>query len=438
MTRPQAQATPFYHLYRLVAQAAMPLLWRRVSRKLGAEGITPDRQRERLGHATQARPDGTLLWFHAASVGESVSVLALVQRLLDMRPDAHALITSGTAASATVLASRLPARCQHQFAPLDAAGPVRRFFDHWQPDAGIFVESELWPQTIVAARARGIPLALLNARLSRGSLRNWRRFDETFRFLADQFCLIRTQDRATCDGLLALGARADTVAQGPNLKAMILPPPVDQDALARMRAAFPGPLWAAVSTHEGEEEQILDAHLAARTTLPGLRLILVPRHPTRADAIARLISDRGLGFARRTQGATPGTAEVYLADTLGETGLWYALAPLVFLGGSFGKAGGHTPYEPAAFATPVLHGPHVANFSETYARFDAAGAARAVSDATALATCLTQLLGDPAQIARMGAAARAISHSQGETLAQVADELLEAIALPLSAPPRTV
>ncbi len=436
MARPQAQATPFYHFYRLVALAAAPLLWRRVSRKLAAEGIPPERQRERLGHASQARPTGTLLWFHAASVGESVSVLALVQRLLEMRPDAHALITSGTAASAKVLAARLPARCLHQFAPLDAAGPVRRFFEHWHPDAGVLVESELWPQMIVTARKRGIPLALLNARLSKGSLRNWGRFGDTFRYLTDQFCLIRTQDRATCDGLLALGATPETTAQGPNLKAMILPPPVNDADLTRMRAAFPGPLWAAVSTHEGEEAQILDAHLAARKMLPGLRLILVPRHPTRADAIMKLISDRSLSFARRTQGATPGTAEVYLADTLGETGLWYALAPLVFLGGSFGKAGGHTPYEPAFFATPVLHGPHVANFAESYAQFDAAGAALPVTNAEALAKTLTELLQDPDRIAEMGHAAQTISQAQAEAMTGVARELLDALSL--SAPTATV
>ncbi|QPM89257.1 3-deoxy-D-manno-octulosonic acid transferase [Pseudooceanicola algae] len=433
MPGPLAQPTPFYHFYRGIAACAAPLVWRRVNRKLGREDIAPERRRERLGHATAPRPDGPLLWFHAASVGESVSALALVQALLDRMPGASALITSGTAASAKVLADRLPARCQHQFAPLDAGAPLTRFFDHWRPDAGIFVESEIWPQMLVMSRARDIPLALVNARMSRGTLRNWGRFGDTFRYLLSQFCVIRTQDRTTLDGLLTLGADPDTVAQGPNLKSLIQAPPVDDAALQEMRAAFPGPVWSAVSTHEGEEEQVLAAHKIARAALPGLRLILVPRHPTRAEAIASELSSSGLSFARRSEGHPPGDAEVYLADTLGETGLWYALSPVTFLGGSFGPAGGHTPYEPACFATPVLHGSKVANFAETYAEFDQSGAARAVADAPALAAALVELLSDETPRTAMAAAAATIRDGQQGQIDDVA-ALLLAKLLPAERP----
>lgn len=420
-----AKATPFYHFYRLVAECAAPLIWRRVNGKLGHEGIPEERRKERLGHATADRPDGMLLWFHAASVGESVSVLALVQELLDTLPQASALITSGTAASAKVLANRLPARCQHQFAPIDSAAPLRRFFDHWRPDAGVFVESEIWPQLLVRARARGIPLALVNARMSRTTLRNWQRLEATFRFLMDQFAVIRTQDRATLDGVLALGADPEQVDVGPNLKALIQAPPVDEQALEEMRIAYPGPVWSAVSTHEGEEEAVLDAHLLAARRIEGLRLILVPRHPTRADGITRLIAEKGLSVARRSAGEAPGSAEVYLADTLGETGLWYALSPVTFLGGSFGPAGGHTPFEPACFGTPILHGLKVSNFAEAYALFDSSGAAKSVADAEALAQALHDILTDPAMHDRMATAARRIRERQRGEIAAIARLLQE-------------
>lgn len=431
--RQTARPTPFFHFYRLVSRVIAPMAWRRVSHKLSAEHTPPERQRERLGHASQQRPEGTVLWFHAASVGESVSVLALVQTLLQKCPEAHALITSGTAASAKVLAPRMPERCLHQFAPLDAPRPLARFFDHWKPDCGVFVESELWPGMLVTARERDIPLALLNARMSRSSLRNWRRFDETFRFLFGLFTIVQTQDRATLDGVLALGADPERVSQGPNLKSMILPPPVATEELERMRGAFSGsPFWSAVSTHEGEEEQVLRAHLDARVSLPGLRLLLVPRHPTRAAAIEKLVTDMGLSLRCRSRGEEPDDADVYLADTLGETGLWYALSPVVFLGGSFGSAGGHTPYEPALFGTPVLHGPAVANFNETYAAFDAAGAARMVADSAALSGTLVDLLSDQTALSAMTEASATLAAGQSDQLDEIATLLLQDLVPHLS------
>ncbi|WP_010141428.1 3-deoxy-D-manno-octulosonic acid transferase [Oceanicola sp. S124] len=423
----QARPTPFYHLYAVLASLATPLAWRRVRAKLTAEGIAPERQGERMGRATRARPEGQLFWFHAASVGESVSALALIEKVLELAPEAHALVTTGTAGSAQVLAGRLPKRAIHQFAPLDTARALRRFFRHWHPDAGIFVESELWPQMIVQARASGMRLALVNARLSKSSLKNWRRFDETFRFLLSQFTLVRTQDRATLEALNELGADRQSVAQGPNLKAMIAPPPVDAATLAELRTAFDGPFWAAAATHPGEEAEVLRAHVAARAALPGLRLLLIPRHPTRAAEIAALVRAEGLSLAQRSAKEAPRGAEVYLADTLGEMGLWYELTPLVFVGGSFARVGGHTPYEPACFATPVLHGPHYENFSEVYATFDASGAAREVADASELGREVVRLLSDPAALQQMSEAAATLSRGHGSQLTRVAEELLDAL-----------
>lgn len=420
--------TPFFRFYRLVARAAAPLAYARVRRKLTRQGTDAARIPERMGHATLPRPDGPLAWFHAASVGESVSVLALVSRMLDLRPELNVLITTGTGTSAQVLAGRMHPRCRHQFAPLDTAPALRRFLDHWRPEAAIFVESELWPQMVADAHATGARLALLNARMSRTSLRNWGKFPETSRWLLSHFSMIRTQDQATAEGLRGLGADTDRLARGPNLKAMSAPLPVDAAALDAMRAAFAGgPVWLAASTHPGEEAEVLTAHLAARQAHPGLRLVLAPRHPERGEEVARLVAARGLDSRRRGAGADPGGAEVYVADTMGEMGLWYALCPLLFLGATFGRQGGHNIYEPARAGAVVLHGPHHANFAEAYEEFDARGAALPVADGAELGRALSNLLSDPNRRAEIGARAARLASAQEERLDALARSVIETL-----------
>lgn len=416
----QPQGTVFYQFYRGVAGIIAPLVWRQVSRKLTRHGVAPARQRERLGEATLPRPAGPLAWFHAASVGESLSVLALADRMRARHPGLNVLITSGTASSAAILAKRMPAGMIHQFAPLDQSRALRRFLDHWRPDAGIFVESELWPQMLVEAQRAGVPLALVNARMSRASLKNWQRFDQTARYLLGLFALIRTQDRATLDGLMAIGADPARVALGLNLKAVAAPLPVDAGERARMDAALSGPRWLAASTHEGEERQVITAHLAARKAVPGLRLVLAPRHPERADAIAAELRAAGLSVARRSAGDDPGTADVYLADTLGEMGLWYALCPVVFLGGSFGPAGGHNPYEPAQSGCAILTGPKRANFADVYDLFDKAGAVATVRDGKALGRQVAAFLTAPDTMTRQGQAAQQLAQNNGQALDDMA------------------
>ena len=429
-----ARKTPFFLLYRAVSAVVAPVMWRVVRRKLARHGVSAERQRERLGHATQPRPDGRLIWLHAASVGESVSALTLVQALLDSDPDLSALITSGTASSAQVLAGRMPARCCHQFAPLDQRGAMRRFLDHWHPEAAIFVESEIWPTMLVETRRRGLPMALINARMSRSSLQNWGRFRNTAQFLLGQFDLIRTQDQATLDGMQTLGIAPDRLALGPNLKALAPPLPVDDAALTAMRAAMPGPLWLAASTHEGEEKKVIEAHLKARKSVPDLRLILVPRHPERAAEIANLITAKGLSHTRRSAGETPDVAaksDVYLADTLGEMGLWYRLTPIVFLGGSLVRVGGHNPFEPAQAGAAILHGPHVANFTDVYAGFEAAGACARVTSPRELAKTMGDLLADEGALTAL----RDAAHAEAQRQAQSLDALIDEITVHMTAPP---
>jgi len=413
------------HLYMVTANLLAPVAYWRVRAKLLAHGTERARLRERMGHATAARPDGQLIWFHAASVGESLSVLRLIEHMGQTDANWNFLITSGTATSGKVLADRLPSRCQHQFAPLDSRAAVGRFLDHWRPDLAIFVESEFWPQMLGMTHAAGVPMALLNARISDRSMRGWKRFGRTARHLLGMFSLIHCQDRRTETNLHDLGlahARA-----GRNLKSLSGPLPHDAGALGKMQAALDGrPVWLASSTHPGEDEIMLAAHARLMEQWPDLLLILVPRHPERTADIDTLLARAGLCGICRASGALPdGRTQVYLADTLGETGLWYRLSPITCLCGSFVPVGGHNPYEPAHAGSALIHGPLHANFADTYAELRAAGASTEVTDETTLAKAVTELLADPGALEAARARIQTFAHAQ--------EDALDALALDLSA-----
>jgi 3-deoxy-D-manno-octulosonic-acid transferase len=269
-------------------------------------------------------------------------------------------------------------------------------------------------------------MVLLNARLSATSARNWARVPATSRLLISLFSMIRTQTRDTYQTLLALGADPGKIAHGPNLKAAADPLPCDPAALADMRAVTADrPLWAASSTHPGEEEIVLAAHRAALAHCPDLLLLLIPRHPERGDAVEGLIRAGNLTLTRRAAGQSPDpSAQVYLADTVGETGLWYSLSPIVFLGGSLGDAGGHNPYEPARAEAAIIAGPKVANFTETYAEFDRAGAAIRIIGADDLATSVTDLLSNAERLDSLRETTLAFAQSQAAGL----DDLIKALS----------
>jgi 3-deoxy-D-manno-octulosonic-acid transferase len=426
---PPARPTLLLRTYAVASRILMPFAYRRVRRKLAAHGTDPARIRERLGHATQARPEGPLLWLHAASVGESLSVLRLIAQLGQTYPAQNFLLTSGTATSAQMLATRLPPRCQHQFAPLDSPACVTRFLDHWHPDAGVFVESEMWPNMLRIAARRGIPLALLNARISDRSARSWARMGGTARYLLGLFTMIHCQDARTAGHLATLGAPG--ARHGANLKAMAGPLPCDAAALEELRAHIgKRPIWIAASTHPGEEEMALAAHKTLLNAHPEALMLLVPRHPDRADMIAQMIETSSLTYTRRGAGALPGARhQVYLADTLGELGLWYALAPVAFVAGSFTPVGGHNPFEAAHAGAAVLHGPLHVNFAAAYAQMYAAGAALQVADASDLGAALTHLFSAPADLRAMQDAARQFATTQDDQLAALATTLCAALKL---------
>jgi 3-deoxy-D-manno-octulosonic-acid transferase len=416
-------------LYAVAANLIAPLAYRRVSAKLKAQGTTPARLPERMGRTRLPRPKGTLIWFHAASIGESLSVLRLITHMGAANPTWWFLLTSGTATSAEVVAKRLPPRCVHQFAPLDARAALRRFLDHWQPTAAIFVESELWPQMLNQTHGRGIPLALINARISDTSARRWKRFPKSARYILGQFSMIHTQDARTTAHLHDLGqSHAQT---GQNLKSIAGPLPYDEAELTRLRTTLSDrPLWLAASTHPGEDEIMLEVHKALLKAYPDLLLILVPRHPERATAIETLIADYGLEGVKRSAGEQiTGKTQVYLADTIGETGLWVALCPITCLGGSFTLVGGHNPYEPAYAGSAILHGGQTANFAQAYTDLDAKGGAVQVKDASELGATLRQLLSTPAQLDQMRETARAFAKQQGDMLDDLTMTLSKALSL---------
>jgi 3-deoxy-D-manno-octulosonic-acid transferase len=389
------------HAYRTLARAATPLAPLVLARRAARGKEDRERIRERLGHASLPRPAGRLVWVHAASVGESVSALPLLERVRAARPDVALLMTTGTVASASLMARRLPAGALHQYAPLDLPSAVARFLDHWRPDAALWVEQELWPTLLGATRARGIPAGLVNGRLSPRSFARWSRAASFAGEVLSSFAVVLARSEADAARLRSLGAR-DVRCLG-DLKAAAPPLPVDPDALAEVRAELPGPAWVAASTHPGEEAIVAAAHRALRDRVPGLATIVAPRHPARGPAIAEALASGAVPVTRRGAGERP-VPGIHVADTLGELGLFYRVARAAFVGGSLVPHGGHNPLEAARLGCPVLVGPHTANVAEATEALLAAGAAVRVTAAT-LADELARLLSDEVARERMAGAA---------------------------------
>jgi 3-deoxy-D-manno-octulosonic-acid transferase len=329
--------------------------------------------------------------------------LPLAQRLVER--GCKVLVTSGTVTSAAVVARRLPRGALHQYVPLDLPAFVKRFLDHWRPDLAIFAESELWPMTIVEAHRRRIPLVLVNGRMSRRSFERWRRLPGTIRSLLARFDLCLAQSAADATRFVALDA--PRVSNVGNLKFDTPPPPADRTALASLQASLKGrPVWLAASTHPGEEEIFAAAHRALRSRFPGLLTIIAPRHPERGGALSESLASGGLAVVQRSRGFLPdGGTDIYIADTVGELGLFYRAVSIVLVGGTMVAKGGQNPIEPAKLGCAILHGPHVENFIEAFAVLDDAGGAKRVREPEAIAAELGHLLGSAASVDRMAAAA---------------------------------
>jgi 3-deoxy-D-manno-octulosonic-acid transferase len=318
----------------------------------------------------------------------------------------NVLATTGTVTSAALAEKRLPPGAVHQFIPIDLPAFVTRFLDYWRPDLALFVESDLWPNLIVSAAEREVPIILVNGRMSERSFRRWRHFPRTIEALLTRFdlCLVRTTDDAERFGVL--GAPRITTTGNLKLDAPALP--FDPAKLTILASATQGrAIVAAASTHPGEESEIIDAHRRLRINFPDLLTIIAPRHPQRGPAIAELAVAARLRCTLRSRGELPGgDDDIYLFDTLGELGLAYQLAPIVFMGGSLVRHGGQNPIEAVKFGAAILHGPHVTNFTEIYDELDGCGGATFVTDVGTLTVRIAAWIKDAPARDRAAAAAR--------------------------------
>jgi 3-deoxy-D-manno-octulosonic-acid transferase len=405
------------HAYRIGLTVLEPaasglLLWRK---RRGKED--PERLGERRGIASRERPEGRLAWLHGASIGETLALMPIVERLI--RRGFKVLVTSGTRTSAELLGRRLPPGAVHQFVPLDVPRFMRRFLDHWRPDLALVAESEIWPNSILELERRGIPLVLVNGRMSERSFRRWSRAPRISGALLERFALCLAQTPADAERLSRRGATRVGVAG--NLKFDASPPPADARAVAQLSGLLSGrPVWVAASTHPGEEEMAVAAHQAVAGRLPGLLTVLVPRHPQRGAEIEEMAGAAGLEVLRRSAAGQPErSSEIYVVDTVGELGLFYRLTPLVFMGGSLVPHGGQNPIEAAKLGAAILHGPHVHNFTDVYAALDRVGGARPVGDGEGLARALGELLPAPARTREMARAAAEAVESLGGAVSRV-------------------
>jgi len=414
-------------LYRAGTGALAPALtaWLNVRTQMGKE----DAQRigERYGRTDLARPAGRLVWLHGASVGEMGVVLQLQHGLSLRDPDLSFLVTTGTRTSAELFKKRAP-KALHQYAPLDRVPCVQRFLAHWRPDLGVFVESELWPNLALEARAAGVRLALVNARMSESSIAGWRKMKASVRHLLDAFDPILVADSRTAEGLTELSGRS--VPAIGNLKLAAAPPQVDESVLKILREQIGDrPVWLAASTHEGEEDIVVGVHSRLRTRHPNALLIIAPRHPERGASVAS-IAERA---PRRSLNEPIGSSPFYVADTIGELGMFYKLAPVSVVCGSLQPGlRGHNPIEPAKLGSAILTGPHVESFSDLYDALFQVRGALTVETPQDLEAAVARLWGDDAERTRLVQAAAGVADAGAPAL----QATLDALAAHLPAPDR--
>lgn len=402
-------------LYRALTSVAEPLAPALLRRRAGRGKEDIARLPERLGAPSRARPPGSLIWLHGASVGETLSLLPFIHHLERDRPDLSILITSGTRASGELLAKRLPPSVIHQYLPVDAPRAVRRFLGHWRPQLGVFAESELWPNLILQARAQGAKLALISARITEGSAEGWTKAPKAARALFSAFDLILPQDPQSGARIEALGGRIGPLL---NLKFASEPLPCDPAALASLKAQIgERKTVLAASTHAGEDDFIVSAFAAMPQIKTPPLLVIAPRHPDRAEAILSTLE--GISTARRSSGdAIEPDTQVYLADTLGEMGVFYRLADVAVVAGSFVKGvGGHNPLEPARLGAPVITGDQTFNFQSVYDQMlEEGGALRAASESD-LTAKMHMLLTNEARAKAVADAGRAFAERHAEATA---------------------
>ncbi|NKB43422.1 MAG: 3-deoxy-D-manno-octulosonic acid transferase [Alphaproteobacteria bacterium] len=420
-------------LYRLLTDlAAWPLrVMLRVRAWQGKE--EPLRLAERRGITASSRPQGKLVWCHAASVGEAIALLPVASHLLK-NPSMNVLITTGTVTSARVLAERLPDRTIHQFAPWDRNAWVTRFLDLWQPDLALRMESELWPNTLLALRRRGIPSAIVNGRLSEETARGWLRFPATARRVMACLDLVLAQSDEYAARFQALGSKRIEVAG--NIKLAAEPLPVDSKSEANLLQMIGSrPVWLAASTHPGEEDIAFASHKHLSDKTPNILTVIAPRHPDRGAEIADSAAEQGLSVARRsTDEPIDHSTSIYVADTLGELGTLFSIAPIVFMGKSLVVRGGQNPIEPCHFDCAILFGPHMENFQDITERMIREGMALQINTGKALAETVARLVANVNERQQLSDAANRITVSADDSLAQTCNAISRMLVKPMQKP----
>lgn len=410
-------------LYRAATTIAAPLVHLYLTARQWRDKEDSLRIGERFGITNHSRPTGILIWLHAASIGESLSMLPLIETLLKDRPSMSILVTTGTVSSARLMGERLPDRAFHQYVPVDRVAYARRFLNHWRPDLALWAESEFWPNLISECHARDVPMVLVNGRVSSKSYAGWQKARGLIAQLLKDFALCFGQTQEDADRLKNLGA-VQPLCVG-NLKFAAPPLPVDDKQFRLLSEAITDrPGWLAASTHPGEEEIIADVHRSLSEDRPNLITIIAPRHPGRGNDIAALLREREFKVSQRTKNhpITPDT-EIYLADTLGELGLFYRLVDIAFMGKSFVPMGGQNPLEALRLDCAVLHGPHMDNFRLIAEQMASAGCSMEVTDGKMLGETLHHLLSDPERVREMVGKGRDFADGQAEVIHAVAREI---------------
>ena len=415
----------FIGVYNNLVRILYPIAIRRYinkRKKIGKEDIK--RFNERIGRPKMSRPQGRLIWLHGASVGESISMLPLINRLLELYPDVHVMVTTGTTTSAEVMAKRLPERAFHQYLPIDNPVFTTRFIRHWQPTIALWFESEFWPAMLSSIKRKNIPLILINGRISNKSFKRWQQFDFIIKELLACFTACLGQSEEDAYRLRVLGAK-DAMCLG-NLKYAGLPIPVDAAKKEEiLRQIGNRPLWLASSTHSDEEFKIGRFLKELQQKHPNLLTIIAPRHPNRGKEIQeKLQQDYGLQVALRSAGeAIEPQTDVYVADTIGEMGIWYEISPIVFIGGSLIPHGGQNFMEPSRCRDAVIVGPHMHNFTDAMNRAKHADGIIQVNDVLELIDVVNQLLSNKELLE----AKRSLAYNWATSEAKVLDGIVEKI-----------
>ncbi len=415
----------FIKIYNFLITFLYPLVIKRYIEKRKQKGKEDlARFNERIGRPTIKRPEGKLIWLHGASVGESVSMLPLINKILDHYKDAHVMVTTGTTTSAEVMSKRLPERAFHQYFTIDNPFFTTRFVKHWRPDIVLWFESDFWPAMLSSIKRKNIPLLLINGRISNKSFKKWQQFDFVSKEILDCFTMCLGQSEEDAYRLRILGAK-NALCLG-NLKYAGLPSPIDEEEKQKMQKAFEKrTIWLASSTHDDEELRLAKIHKNLKAKYKDLLTIIVPRHPNRGAEIAqKLEKELGLKTALRSDNEIiEESTDIYIANTIGEVGMWYDLSDIVFIGGSLIPHGGQNFIEPSRQKCAVIIGPHTHNFNDAMARAKKADAIIQINDVIELQDVITNLFDSPDLLD----AKKSLAYNWATSEAKVLDGILDKV-----------